>query len=202
MIAKFFFRKTEAMVLIWNLPKSPHPHPQTHVSLLKSSSLSWIERGTNGEGRLIQERCQWEPGPAELWGGHGANPAWGCAHPAPAEPAGQGDRGHSGKPPRDCPGCAPRAKAKGHSPAEAALGGVWDITQGESAALSSFRRSGIASAGTGFALPEESYLIFPSFPSLPPALCQGSLDLNSPSNLVFPDELFLLLLFTQFFSLI
>lgn len=35
------------MVLIWN--------PQSHVSLLKSSSLSWMERGTNGEGRLIQE---------------------------------------------------------------------------------------------------------------------------------------------------
>lgn len=169
MIAKllffFFCRKTEAMVLIW----TPHPpHPQTHISLLKSSSLSWMGRGTNWEGRLIQQRCQWELWRDFGWGG--GKPRLRLCPPCPSSTSRAG--GSRWEPPRDGPACA---KGTGQSPGEAVLGqgerleGLRCHPKREGSVFISSCSSGTA----GFALPEETFLIFPPSPSPLPALGQA-----------------------------
>lgn len=195
MIAKLFFfffcGKTEAMVLIWTPPA-----PKTHVSLLKKH-FPVLDRA-NWEGRLIQEGCQWEPGPGEILGGEGAHPAWGCAHPAPAAPAGQGGQGN---PPGMAQPVPPVPDPQGRAEVRLCLGKgsvwrVWGVTQKERGVRAHLL---IAATGTGFALPEEIFLIFPSF-TFPSTSFGPSWTLRSPSNLVFWDELFLLYYLHNFFS--
>lgn len=192
MIAKFFCRKTEAMVLIWN------PPPQSQVSLLKRSSLSWIERGTNWEGRLIQERGQWELG-QEGFGVGRVKPPWGWAQPAPA---GQG-RG-AGSPPGLPSLCPPRQTPRGGCAwGRGAFGGseISPQKRGVRAHLLQqvwlciYRHWVCTSRGNIFDI---------STPTCPSTsfFCQEKLDLKVPFQPGVLGWAFPVGLFTQFFSLI
>lgn len=172
------------MVLIWN--------PQSHVSLLKISSLSWMERGTNGEGRLIQEGASGSLA-SRNFGREGCKSLLGLCPRCPSRSSRAG--GSRWGPPGMAQPEPPELSPKGRAQLRLGLGkGSWDYhPKKEWAVLTSC----IASPGTGFALPQEIFLIFSSLFSF-----HQNVGPKVPFQPGVLGWTFPVVLFTQLFSLI
>lgn len=184
MIAKFFLSQNRSYG-----SDLKSPCPQTRVSLLKSSSLSWRECGTNWEGRLIQERCQWEPGKERFGVGRVQSPP----EAVPILPSKSSRAGGEAGTPQAWPSLCPLCQTQGTEPrggcarARGAFGGSEMSPQEREHHAHLLRHL----QALGLPFQRKNIWYFHSYLPFCQLLTKEGWTSRSLSNLVFSDELFL-----------